>query len=90
MATALEMRLSAHFAVTFYVAVSLSPYRPVMPGAGGLICKVVRKTGPTQGRNFPIDHRGVLNGGVGTRSARVVIASVAVIVLTCLALIYIG
>jgi len=65
--------------------VSLSPYRPVMPRTGGLVCKM----GPTQGSNFSYDHSGVPHAGVGTGPARVVMASVAVSVLTCLALIYI-
>jgi hypothetical protein len=51
-----------------------------MPRAGGLVCKVVCKTGPTQDRGVP-------HAGLGTGSARAVIASVAVSVLTCLALI---
>ncbi len=62
--------------------VSLLPYRLIMPGFGGLLCKARS----TQGSKLTVDHRSAPHAGAGTGSASAVMASVAVSVPTWLAL----
>ena len=70
------------FIPTHRFALTISPSYATYWGIG-------LQNGADSRSNFSYDHSGVPHAGVGTGPARVVMASVAVSVLTCLALIYI-